>query len=453
MARAHIMAATLLVALAAPGCTDPPQAPPADAGTADMSLPAAPSPCLGYMVFSTPTSTDQTPLTRMVDMAGREVHSWPFSGFPSVMLPGGSLLTSRRMRDVDLNLLQDTVELIQVSWEGAEQWSFSAWDDDGGREMMSRQHHDHQRQGNPVGYHAPGQLALQSGTTTVLAHETRAVPSVSPFHLTDDVIYTVDRAGAMVGKVWRAADHVAEFGFDKTAREDIRKDPNYDDARGTGDWLHINSMSLLGRNRWFDQYGDTRFHPRNIIIASRRASFLAIISADTGAVVWRLGPDLSPGMVGAGVGQLVGPHHAHMVPQGLPGAGNILVFDNGGRAGYGGATGYPRYERWHSRVVEIDPRDMQKVWEYGPTVGTDMLFSAALGSAQRLPSGNTFITSGLEGRLLEVTPTGDVVWRLQIKDGSAMAAIYRAYRVPPEWLPAKANIAGYSPWSLTCRAN
>ena len=25
----------------------------------------------------------------------------------------------------------------------------------------------------------------------------------------------------------------------------------------------------------------------------------------------------------------------HMIPQGLPGAGNILVFDNGGAGGYG----------------------------------------------------------------------------------------------------------------------
>lgn len=32
---------------------------------------------------------------------------------------------------------------------------------------------------------------------------------------------------------------------------------------------------------------------------------------------------------------MIGLHHAHIIPDGLPGAGNILLFDNGGIAGYG----------------------------------------------------------------------------------------------------------------------
>ena len=30
--------------------------------------------------------------------------------------------------------------------------------------------------------------------------------------------------------------------------------------------------------------------------------------------------------------------HAHLIPRGLPGAGNLLVFDNGGSSGYGFAS-------------------------------------------------------------------------------------------------------------------
>ena len=49
-----------------------------------------------------------------------------------------------------------------------------------------------------------------------------------------------------------------------------------------------------------------------------------------------------------------------MIPKGLPGEGNILVFDNGGQAGYGspnpGApTGHNNAIRPYSRVLEFDP--------------------------------------------------------------------------------------------------
>ena len=48
-----------------------------------------------------------------------------------------------------------------------------------------------------------------------------------------------------------------------------------------GDWMHINSMSVLGENKWYDQ-GDERFHPENIIIDGRNSNILAIISKKTG---------------------------------------------------------------------------------------------------------------------------------------------------------------------------
>ena len=54
--------------------------------------------------------------------------------------------------------------------------------------------------------------------------------------------------------------------------------------------MHINSMCVLGENKWYDQ-GDERFHPDNIIIDARNSNILAIISKETGDIVWRVGPD------------------------------------------------------------------------------------------------------------------------------------------------------------------
>ena len=130
-------------------------------------------------------------------------------------------------------------------------------------------------------------------------------------------------------------------------------------AAGLGDWMHLNSMSPLGPNRWFDG-GDERFHPDNIILSGRETNLVFIISKETGKVVWRVGPyyDQNPKL--RELGWIIGQHHAHMIPRGLPGEGNILVYDNGGWAGYGSpnpgsSTGIKNAIRDYSRVLEFDP--------------------------------------------------------------------------------------------------
>ncbi len=93
-------------------------------------------------------------------------------------------------------------------------------------------------------------------------------------------------------------------------------------------------MSEFGPNKWYEK-GDERFKPENIIFDSREANFLAIIEKATGNIVWKIGPDFQYDEKAKAIGNIIGPHMTHMIPQGLPGAGNILVFDNGGAGGYG----------------------------------------------------------------------------------------------------------------------
>jgi hypothetical protein len=138
-----------------------------------------------------------------------------------------------------------------------------------------------------------------------------------------------------------------------------------------------------------------------------------------------------------------------MIPRGLPGEGNILVFDNGGKAGYGapnpGApTGRDYAIRDHSRILEFDPLTLEIAWQYpargagmaGP--GSSSFYSSFVSSAQRLPNGNTLVTEGQDGRFFEVTPENEVVWEyLSPYTGKRRNTnmVYRAYRVPYEWVP------------------
>jgi len=201
------------------------------------------------------------------------------------------------------------------------------------------------------------------------------------------------------------------------------------------DWLHTNAAAYLGPNHWYDE-GDKRFAPENILISSRQASFLAII-ARNGHVVWRMGPDFRETPQLQRIGQIIGQHNAHLIPKGLPGAGNLLVFDNGGASGYGfdtpiGLNGYGGLARSSSRVLEIDPVKMQTVWSY---TGSGF-FSTNISGAQRLPNGNTLITEGAGSRVFEVTPDKHIVWEyMSANEKGAPAAVYRAYRVPYDWIP------------------
>jgi hypothetical protein len=70
---------------------------------------------------------------------------------------------------------------------------------------------------------------------------------------------------------WSAHKHFDELGFDP-AKTILFRDPGLRKlANGSvGDWLHINSVSLIGPNRHFDA-SDARFHPDNLIWGSREA--------------------------------------------------------------------------------------------------------------------------------------------------------------------------------------
>ena len=98
--------------------------------------------------------------------------------------------------------------------------------------------------------------------------------------------------------------------------------------------MHINSMSALGPNKYFDA-GDSRFHPDNIIWSARETNIIAIIDKQSGKIVWNIGPNYNTGKALKRLGWIIGQHHTHMIPRGLAGEGHILIFDNGGWAGYG----------------------------------------------------------------------------------------------------------------------
>ncbi|MDD7384871.1 MAG: thioredoxin domain-containing protein [Actinomycetaceae bacterium] len=392
----------------------------------------------------------------LFDMNGNEIRRWKMQSMPPKILPGGHVMGYSGVRHPDYGM-QDSVNLIQVDYDGNIEWSFDHWENinDPGRDhrWMARQHHDYQREGQAVYYTPTENPKVDSGTTMILAHRTINNPLISDKRLLDDVIYEVDWEGNIIWQ-WSILDHFEQLGFTDEALNVMARNPNMREADGgVGDILHTNCASYLGPNKWFDQ-GDQRFKPNNIIADCREANVLFILDHDTGDIVWRIGPDFMHDPRLKKIGQIIGQHHFHMIPKGLPGEGNVMVFDNGGWGGYGNPNpgswdGTKNALRDYSRVIEFDPTTLRVVWKCTPAelghampVDASKFYSPYVSSCQRLPNGNTLIDEGSDGRLIEVTPDHEIVWEwispyfTHVDPGKpSNNMIYRANRYPYEYIP------------------
>ena len=380
--------------------------------------------------------------THLVDMDGNEVHSWDHAGNPGEVidpkLVGGArghvMLQTASNGDARGGIFTDKT-IAEVDWDGKTVWSWSG-EGVGGSAL---QNHDWAR--------------LASGNTLLLVTVPRAVPGLGPKVIGDQGIYEVTPKGDVVWK-WVAGDHLAEFGFPPEGMAYLRERVKRNPPEPFG-YLEINDMQVLGPNKWFDA-GDKRFDPENIMIDARKGNVVLIVSRKTGKVVWRLGPvfpgdEYSPDQrigkknLPRPVDQISGQHNAHLIAEGLPGAGNLLLFDDEGGAGFPPAA-LGIYAG--SRILEIDPVKKEIVWQYtGESSGrpTWTFFTSFVSNAARLPNGNTLIDEGMNGRIFQVTPEGDIVWEYvtpypgkSVVGGKPFAnsLTYRAQPVPYDWVPA-----------------
>ena len=389
----------------------------------------------------------------LIDMNGKPVHVWDgLIGQPTKMLPEGRVMSSRGNRPAHVSYM-DFLDVVTCEWNGDVTWEYSKYEycEDDGREprYTARQHHEFQRYGEPP-YFTPGaKYPKEAPKTLILVHKDVKKKKISPQLLEDDVLIEVDNEGNTIWE-WHSVDHFNEMGFDETARNAIFRDPNTNPSgpNGQGDWIHLNCASYLGENKWYDA-GDKRFHPDNIILDSREGSFLFIIDHETGKIVWKVGPDYTSTKELRLLGAIIGPHATHMIPKGLPGEGNILVFDNGGWAGYGAPSQVSRYglksmRRDSSRIIEFDPITLKVVWEFDEKdiqfpqlFASHYFYSPLISNVQRLPNGNTLIDEGCDGHMFEVTPEKEIVWDYvtPYSDAGTGNMVYRCYRIPYDWVP------------------
>ena len=333
----------------------------------------------------------------LLDMEGREVHSWeitdadgPAKVWYVDLLENGNLfvLIHEAQGDAPQFVFKGGT-IKELAWDGSVVWQFDDPD----------VHHDARLLPNgnllllraePVPPDMAGQI--QGGL------EGTEGPSIWT-----DWVAEVTLEGETVWE-WHAWEHM-DPEVDVSNPQDTREE-----------WTHGNSVDQLPN-------GDA-------LVSFRNINTVVIVDRESGEVTWKLKEPISREADGDGEGEVLVPsslgqqHHASVLPN-----GNILIFDNGSHR--------PDNSVPFSRVLEVDPETSEIAWRYQDFTLMNFV-SPFISGAQRLPNGNTLITEGNFGRMFEVTTEGELVWEY-ISDKFVVNpflgennSIFRAYRYPED---------------------
>ena len=395
----------------------------------------------GFLMF-TPLLSDTTYL---MDNEGQIVHLWKSEFAPSggvYLLDSGNIIRGARIPDVEVFQGGGQGGRIQeITWDGEVVWEFDFASD---QHLL---HHDIE--------------ILPNGNILAIAWEAKTADQVvavggnpattPPSGRWPDMIIEIEPQRPSGGRVvweWRAWDHLVQ-NLDDTLPSygDPSAHPGRIDINATGAPPEISSEELeqlkalgyvppdaepedLGSDMFHTNAIDYNAELDQIALSTPRYHEIWIIDHSTTTAEaagstggrWGRGGDLlfrwgNPAMYGRGSvddQQLFGQHDVRWIPDGFPGAGNLMIFNND----------VPAEDGNYSRVVEIDTpmgasgydlsegepfEPAEPVWAYSAAAATPF-YSPFISGATRLANGNTLICSGAPGRFFEVTADGRIVW-------------------------------------------
>ncbi|MCB0328504.1 MAG: aryl-sulfate sulfotransferase [Bdellovibrionales bacterium] len=346
----------------------------------------------GYTLFG----VNENEEVLLLDHKGTLINSWPIDSDRSILMPETCSLvaTHGTVAGAKISPWKELrFSLREYSYNGELLWEYT------GPDIL---HHD-------VRYRSDRNTFLTlRRRNTAYAGERKFKEN---FLMKADGILEIDRNGAEVFS-WNSEDHIShDFCGMRGCPTVEEAEVSRAEFKRQKDWTHMNTVSSLPENIWFEK-GDQRFRPGNYLVHIRNFWMSYIIDSETKKVVWRF-PERNEFDADSDI-QIRGGHESHMIPPGNPGAGNILIFDNGNTE-----------VRPYTRILEINPVTRKLVWSYQEP---GRFFSRTAGATQRLPNGNTLISEDLKGRIFEVTKEGEIVWEVETPYRTA-----RSRRYPLDW--------------------
>jgi hypothetical protein len=299
----------------------------------------------GYGLFTMPVLRRAD----LIDAEGRILRSWED---PDVQRWERATLCSNG----DLVVVQRPLALARFDWEGKLLWR------------------------SPVPAHHIV-VSASEGRLVTITDRRRAVAGLPVAEILDNGIALLAAGGELLGErsLWDMLAARPDLARVTLPDEAVVEEGEAGRGRPAGppDVFHANFLDWIRAGR---PGASEPFSPGRVLATIRHQDVVALFDWERGEAVWAWGQ-----------GELQHPHDAS-----LTAAGTLLVFDN--RPGDG----------W-SRVVEVDPRTREIVWQWRAPTPSDF-FSASRGCAQRLPNGNTLISASNQARAFEVTRAGEIVW-------------------------------------------
>ena len=367
----------------------------------------------GYVLFAPLNSTS----TYLVDKCGKLVHQWSSAYRPAqsaYLLPNGQLLRSGN--DTTNKIIPaNGGHLELLDWDSKRIWHYTI------SNATERQHHDI--------------CPLPNGNILVLAYSKRSReeaqaegrdPATAGNGVLGEKIIELKPIGRDSAKIvwqWEVWHHLVQErdstlpNYGKVKQQPRLFHLNYTHAMGE-DWLHFNSIAY---NAALDQVMLSSHHLNEFYIIDHSTSTAQAAShkggryGHGGDILYRWGNPAAYNMGTPAEKQLFGQHYPHWIEKGKPGAGKILVFNNGlNRPG----------EPCSSVEIIEPPLDAKgnylladeqafgpagSSWKYTAPIPTQF-FSKNISGAQRLANGHTLICSGSTGRFFEIDGSQKIVW-------------------------------------------
>ena len=361
----------------------------------------------GYTLYSPNNSRN----TYLLDMNNKVVHSWAHNrsgGYSVYLLSDGSVLRPAMASSAQLGGAGAEGVVQRVAWDGTVLWDYTY------SSSQYLAHHDIEPM--PNGNVLIIAWEVKSATQAVQAGLNRSV-SIWPDHIIE--VQPVGTNGGNIVWQWHAWDHlVQDYDATKSNYGVVKNHPELLNINmgvsgmgiGGGDWMHLNAISY---NPDLDQIAISSHTLNEVYIIDHStttveaASHQGGKSGKGGDILYRWGSPSNYGATGSQYFSVV--HCAWWIPSGLPGAGNLMAFNNGDN-------------QMRSVVVELVlPVSSAGIYSldvgsaYGPSVPSwtytaGDFYTDHLGGCQRLPNGNTLIVESTSGNMFEVNTTGNVQW-------------------------------------------
>ncbi|MEW8219979.1 MAG: DUF1566 domain-containing protein [Candidatus Thiodiazotropha taylori] len=369
----------------------------------------------GYTLYARLDSTT----TYLMDNDGNAVHSWASDYRPGnaiYLLKDGSLLHTGNLANSSFNAGGAGGIVQTIDWNGNVTWEYTY------SSTTHLQHHDVEMlpNGNLLmiawQYKSEAQ-ALQAGRDPALLSEGALWP---------DSIIEVEPSGSDGGTIvwqWHIWDHlIQDYDASKSNYGVVADHPELIDLNfainSSADWTHINAVDY---NAELDQILLTVHNFSEIWVidhsttTAEAAGHSGGNSGKGGDLLYRWG---NPQAYDAGTADeqmLFVPHDGEWIEAGYPGAGNIIIFNNGGGRPEGNYSSIdeitPPLEADNSYTLAsgaaYGPSGL--TWGYTAENPTDF-YARNISGQQRLSNGNTLICDGPSAHFFEVTEAGETVW-------------------------------------------